>query len=154
MTACTATALLVIDAQESFRQRADEWAETANPQVLTNIDRLVEHSRSVGDLVVWITHADPGSRGIFDPENGLVRVISDLSPAPDELQLQKTTISAFASTDLEQQLTRAGVRRVVICGIRTDQCCETTARAASDLGFEVDFVTDATTTSTIAAGDT
>ncbi|TFV83990.1 isochorismatase family protein [Microbacterium sp. dk485] len=154
MTTPTATALLVIDAQESFRHRADEWAETANPQVIANIDRLVEHARSVGDLVVWITHADPGSGGVFDPDSGLVRVISDLSPAPDELRLQKTTISAFASTDLEQHLIRAGVRRVVVCGIRTEQCCETTTRAASDLGFEVDFVTDATTTSAIAAGDT
>jgi len=41
----------------------------------------------------------------------------------------------------------------VICGIRTEQCCETTARVASDLGFAVEFVTDATTTSPIAAGD-
>jgi nicotinamidase-related amidase len=42
-----------------------------------------------------------------------------------------------------------GVREVVICGIRTEQCCETTARVASDLGFEVTFVADATTTSGI-----
>ncbi len=42
-----------------------------------------------------------------------------------------------------------GVREVVICGIRTEQCCETTARVASDLGFDVTFVADATTTSAI-----
>jgi nicotinamidase-related amidase len=41
------------------------------------------------------------------------------------------------------------VREVVICGIRTEQCCETTARVASDLGFDVTFVTDATATSAI-----
>ncbi len=42
---------------------------------------------------------------------------------------------------------------VVICGIRTEQCCETTARVASDLGFGVTFVTDATATSPIGHWD-
>ncbi|WP_295103315.1 isochorismatase family protein, partial [uncultured Microbacterium sp.] len=54
---------------------------------------------------------------------------------------------------LEDQLRRRGVGRVVVCGIRTEQCCETTARMAADLGFTVEFVTDATTTSAIEATD-
>lgn len=152
MTVPTATALLVVDAQESFRQRAADWEATANPEVLVNIARLVEHSRSVGDLVVWVTHAEPGTGGVFDPELGFVRVVSDLEPALGDIRITKTTVNAFTSTDLQEQLQLAGVRKVVVCGIRTEQCCETTARLASDLGFEVDFVTDATTTSAIAAG--
>jgi nicotinamidase-related amidase len=151
MTAPTDTALLVIDAQESFRERPDEWSATANPQVLENIGRLVDHARSVGDRVVWVTHAEPGSGGVFDPALGFVRVVSDLDPRGDELAVTKTSINAFTSTDLQQQLAAAGIRRVVICGIRTEQCCETTARVAGDLGFTVEFVTDATTTSAIAA---
>jgi nicotinamidase-related amidase len=145
------TALLVIDAQESFRQRADEWAATANPQVIDNVARLVEHAREVGDQVIWITHADPGSGGVFDPDQGFVRVFAELDPHDDEPALTKTTVNAFTSTDLEEQLHRSGIRRVVVCGIRTEQCCETTARVAGDLGFDVDYVTDATTTSGIAA---
>ena len=39
-----------------------------------------------------------------------------------------------------------GVRRLMVAGIRTEQCCETTTRHASDEGFEVDFVTEATLT--------
>jgi nicotinamidase-related amidase len=150
MSTPTDTALLVIDAQESFRQRTDDWAATANPKVLENIARLVDHARSVGDKVVWITHAEPGSGGVFDPALGFVRVVSDLDPRDDELAVTKTSINAFTSTDLQQQLEDADIRRVAICGIRTDQCCETTARVASDLGFAVEFVTDATTTSAIA----
>lgn len=154
MTSRTDTALLVIDAQESFRQRPDDWAATANPQVLANIARLVAHSRSVGDVIVWVTHAEPGTGGVFDPALGFVRVVSELEPVDGEIQVTKTSINAFTTTDLRQQLIEHGVRRVVICGIRTEQCCETTARLASDLGFEVDFVTDATTTSGIASGET
>lgn len=58
-----ATALLVIDAQESFRQRPDEWAATANPDAIDNISRLVDHAREIGDQVVWVTHSEPGSGG-------------------------------------------------------------------------------------------
>jgi nicotinamidase-related amidase len=149
MTASSDTALLVIDAQESFRQRPDDWAATANPAVLDNIALLVDHARTVGDPVVWITHSEPGTGGVFDPALGFVRVIGELAPAADEAAVTKTTINAFASTDLQERLQGAGIRRVVICGIRTEQCCETTARVAADLGFEVEFVTDATTTSAI-----
>ncbi|MFJ4999074.1 isochorismatase family protein [Microbacterium sp. NPDC088619] len=148
-----ATALLVIDAQESFRQRPDEWASTANPGAIDNISQLVAHARRVGDAVVWVTHSEPASGGVFDPANGFVRVMSDLDPQSDEIAVTKTTVNAFTSTDLEDQLRRLGVGRLVVCGIRTEQCCETTARMAADLGFTVEFVTDATTTSAIEAND-
>ncbi len=80
-----------------------------------------------------------------------MRVIEELEPRDSEDTLTKMTVNAFGSTDLEERLRRAGIGRVVVCGIRTEQCCETTARIAADLGFEVEFVTDATTTSAIPA---
>lgn len=153
MTQPTDTALLVIDVQESFRRRPDDWAARSNPQVIDNVGTLVERARRVGDLVVWITHAEPDSGGVFDPASGHVRVVDELAPEPGELQVQKTSINAFTTTNLQQQLVQRGIRRVVICGIRTEQCCETTARVASDLGFAVEFVTDATSTSGIPAGE-
>lgn len=152
MSTPTQTALIVIDVQESFRQRPDDWAATANPQVIDNVARLVDDARRRGDTVVWVTHAEPGTDNVFDPARGFVRVVDELAPLDDELQLTKTSINAFTTTNLQQQLVLRGVRRVVVCGIRTEQCCETTARLASDLGFEVDFVLDATTTSGILAG--
>lgn len=151
MTSSSDTALLVIDAQESFRHRAEDWAATANPTAVDNIALLVAHAREVGDPVVWITHSAPESGGAFDPASGLVRVIDELDPRDSEIALTKTTINAFASTDLHERLQEAGIRRLVICGIRTEQCCETTARVGADFGYEVSFVTDATTTSTIPA---
>ncbi|MCR2792415.1 isochorismatase family protein [Microbacterium sp. zg.Y625] len=148
----TDTALLVIDAQESFRQRPDDWAATANPQVFDNIALLVAHARAAGDAVAWVTHAEPGTGEVFDPDSGFVRVVAELGPRADEIQVTKTTVNAFTSTDLQRQLAARGIGRLVVCGIRTEQCCETTARIAGDLGFVVEFVTDATTTSPIPAG--
>ncbi|GAA2450203.1 cysteine hydrolase family protein [Agromyces soli] len=153
MTARSDTALLVIDVQESFRQRADDWAATANPRAVPNVVRLVERAREAGDLIVWVTHAEPGTGHVFDPALGFVRVMDELQPGADEPRVTKTSINAFTSTNLQQQLTVAGIRRLVVCGIRAEQCCETTARVASDLGYEVQFVIDATTTSPIRAGE-
>jgi nicotinamidase-related amidase len=145
------TALLVIDVQESFRQRPDDWQATANPAVVDRVARLVAAARAAGDLVVWVQHTEPGSGGVFDPESGFVRPIEPLRPEAGEPVVRKTSINAFTTTNLHQLLTTRGVRDVVICGIRTEQCCETTARVASDLGYRVRFVSDATTTSDIAA---
>jgi nicotinamidase-related amidase len=145
-------ALLVIDVQESFRHKAD-WPLIGNPDIASQVARLVAASRVAGDLVVWILHTEPGTGGVFDPENGHVRLMAGLEPRPGEPTVPKTSINAFTTTNLHQQLTRAGVTEVVVCGIRTDQCCETTARIAADLGYDVSYVTDATTTSPIPHPD-
>ncbi|MDT7659573.1 MAG: hypothetical protein QOF38_4288, partial [Pseudonocardiales bacterium] len=141
-------ALLVIDVQESFRRRPN-WQAISNPRIAEQVGRLVEAARAAGELVVWILHSEPGSGSVFDPEGGYVRPMDDLHPLPGEPLVVKTSINAFTTTNLHRQLTQRGVRKVVICGIRTEQCCETTARVASDLGFDVTFVTDATATSAI-----
>lgn len=153
LTGMTDTALLVIDIQESFRQRAEDWAETAYPDVAQKAERLVTAARARGDLVVWVLHTEPGSGGVFDPDGEFVRPIEPLRPLPGEPLVRKTSVNAFTTTNLHQTLTTHGIREVVICGIRTEQCCETTARVASDLGYDVRFVADATTTSPIPAAD-
>jgi nicotinamidase-related amidase len=145
------TALLVIDVQESFRQRQADWQARTNPNVVEQVDRLVTAARAAGDLVVWVLHTEPGSAGVFDPANGFVRPIEPLAPIDGEPLMHKTSINAFTTTNLHQLLTANGIREVVVCGIRTEQCCETTARVASDLGYDVRFVTDATSTSGIEA---
>jgi nicotinamidase-related amidase len=73
-------------------------------------------------------------------------VLPELTPADGEPVLTKTSHNAFTTTNLQQHLTGLGIRELTICGIRTEQCCETTTRIGSDLGFEVRFVTDATAT--------
>ena len=142
-------ALIVIDVQESFRSRP-LWSLISNPDIVDDVNRLVEHARAEGDLVVWVLHTEPGSGGAFDPASGLVRHQEGLVPLPGEPELRKTSHNAFTTTNLQQILTEHGIREVAICGIRTEQCCETTARLASDLGYAVTFVIDATATQPIA----
>jgi nicotinamidase-related amidase len=139
------SALLVIDVQESFRQKPD-WAEISASDIADRVARLVEHARSRGDHVVWVLHAEPGYGTVFDPARGFVTLLPGLAPRDGEPVLTKTSHNAFTTTNLGQWLTTHGVDEVVVTGIRTEQCCETTARLASDLGYRVRFVLDATAT--------
>ncbi|HEY9411802.1 MAG TPA: cysteine hydrolase family protein [Jiangellaceae bacterium] len=139
------TALIVVDVQESFRQRPN-WPAVSNPAIVEQVARLVERARSRGDLVVWVLHSEPGTGTVFDPASGHVRLMAGLEPAVGEAIVTKTSINAFTTTNLQQLLTSNGVRELVVCGIQTEQCCETTTRVASDLGYDVTFVVDATAT--------
>ncbi|MFF2080868.1 cysteine hydrolase family protein [Kitasatospora sp. NPDC058162] len=145
-------ALLVIDVQESFR-RQENWAAVSDPDIAARVDELVAHARSEGDLVIWILHAEPGSRTAFDPALGQVRLIDGLAAAEGEPVITKTSHNAFTTTNLQQLLTERGIRELVISGIRTEQCCETTTRLAADLGYGVTFVIDATATHPIEHRD-
>ncbi|MFG2246333.1 cysteine hydrolase family protein [Spirillospora sp. NPDC048823] len=138
-------ALLVIDVQESFRRRPN-WRAVSAPDIDARAARLAGAARAAGDLVVWVLHAEPGTGGVFDPELGHVRLMDGLAPAAGEPVLTKTSRNAFTTTALQQMLTGRGIRELVVCGIQTEQCCETTARLAADLGYRVTFVTDATAT--------
>ncbi|WP_229069651.1 cysteine hydrolase family protein [Actinoplanes sp. DH11] len=146
------TALIVIDVQESFRARP-LWQTTDNPAVVTNVGRLVDAARAAGDPVIWVLHEEPGTGNVFDPESGFVRVMDELKPAADEPVLVKRVHNAFTGTDLQYRLTAAGIRSVTVCGLRTEQCVETTARVASDLGYDVTFALDATATNPIPHPD-
>jgi nicotinamidase-related amidase len=145
-------ALLVIDVQESFRQ-GPLWPTISNPGIASDVARLVDGVRDRGDLVVWVLHSEPGSGTSFDPASGHVRYLDPLAPRPGEPQLTKTSHNAFTTTNLQQLLTQRGITEVIVCGIRTEQCGETTARVASDLGYQVTFVTEATATQPIAHRD-
>ncbi|ONI69025.1 cysteine hydrolase [Kribbella sp. ALI-6-A] len=135
----------MIDVQESFRVRPN-WQAVNHPDIADRVGRLVRSARDRGDLVVWILHTEPGTGGVFDPASGHVRLIEGLEPIEGEPVLTKTSHNAFTTTNLQQLLVQRGIRELVISGIRTEQCCETTTRVASDLGYDVVFVTEATAT--------
>ena len=136
-------ALIVIDVQESFRQR-EIWRTTSNPDLADDVNALVHAARADGDLVVWVLHAEPGTGGVFDPVNGHVHLLPELDYRDDEPLLVKTSINAFTTTNLAQLLTRHGVGELRVCGIRAEQCVETTTRVGADLGYAMTYVVDAT----------
>jgi nicotinamidase-related amidase len=145
-------ALLVIDVQESFRQRPI-WQLSSNPDIADDVGILVDAARAAGDRIIWALHSEPGTGNVFDPALGHVRPMAGLDPAEGETVLYKTSHNVFTTTRLQQLLTAEGIRALTVCGIRTEQCCETTARIGSDLGYDITFVTDATATNPIPHRD-
>ncbi|MGL5817451.1 MAG: isochorismatase family protein [Phycicoccus sp.] len=139
------TALIVVDVQESFREMS-EWAVVDHPDIVLRVGRLVTHARDVGDPVIWVLHSEPDSAGPFDPERGFVRLQDGLDRRAGDPVVTKTSHNAFTTTDLQGRLDAFGATRLRVCGIRTEQCVETTARLASDLGYDVEVVIDATAT--------
>lgn len=80
----------------------------------------------------------------FALESGHVKPLAELTAFKPAATFHKSRHSALVGTGLDVWLTQNGIGQLIISGIRTEQCCETTARHASDLGFKVDYVTNAT----------
>ncbi|MFL1549349.1 cysteine hydrolase family protein [Pseudomonas sp. O64] len=135
-------ALIVIDAQHSFRH-STYWSENDLPAYLEKQQALIDGCVQHGIPVIQVLHVE--DQGHFSLASGNVRALSELSINPD-LIIHKRYHSAFAGTPLAARLTEMGVTTVIISGIRTEQCCETTTRQASDSGLNVDFVSEATMT--------
>ena len=137
------SALLVIDVQDSFKA-LPVWERRSNPAFEAHLSSLIEAYRGAGLPVYFILHSDLDAA--FQTTSPHYRLMDFLEPRPDEPVLHKITRNCFTSTPLQRLLALQGVRRLAITGIQTEQCCETTARLAADLGFQVDFVLDATRT--------
>jgi nicotinamidase-related amidase len=137
------SALLVIDIQDSFKA-TPRWERRSSPRFEENVDRLIRSWRAAGLPVIFVLHTDPDPH--FETTSPFFKLMDFLSPAPGEPVLVKNTRNAFTSTNLQELLRAKGIERLVITGIQTEQCCETTTRLAADLGYDVDFVTEATMT--------
>ncbi|OZD47275.1 cysteine hydrolase [Rhodococcus sp. 06-1477-1B] len=139
-------ALLIIDMQRGFDDLAF-WGSTANPDCEANVAALIDAWRRNPEPIVVVRHdsASPGSPLHPDAEgNALVDVVAAV---PADLVVSKNVNSAFyGDPDLDAWLREHGIREVVICGIQTNMCVETTARMAGNLGYDVTVVLDATRT--------
>lgn len=136
------TALIVVDAQESFRHRP-YWSDADIPAFLNRLQALIDGAGERHIPIIQIFHVE--EIGVFSLDSGYVTTLAGLSLQPDAV-FYKRSHSALIGSGLDVWLTHHGIRRVIVSGIRTEQCCETTTRHASDSGYEVDYVTEATLT--------
>ena len=96
--------------------------------------------------VFHIRHAGTAPDSSFRPDGPGYPVREDAQELPGEPVIVKHVNSAFIGTDLEERLTIAGIRNVVIVGATTNHCVETTTRMAGNLGYDAKLVRDATWT--------
>lgn len=146
------SALLVVDIQDSFKAVPGRWDTRGNPDFEQNVTALLDAWRGSGLPIFFLLHTD-GDPG-FETTSPHFRLMDFLARRDDEPLLVKNTRNSFTSTDLRERLEALEVTRVVVTGISTEQCCETTTRVAADLGYDADFVTEATQTFPIVNRET
>jgi nicotinamidase-related amidase len=132
-----------VDAQDSFRVDP-KWERRNNRNFERNVSALIDAYRAAGRPVIFFLHtdSDPG----FERDSVHLRLMDFITVREGEPVILKDTRNTFTGTTLQAQLLALGVRRLAITGIQMEQCCETTARVAADLGYAVDFVIDGTMT--------
>jgi ureidoacrylate peracid hydrolase len=164
------TALLSIDMQNAefsperlARARAGDAAEARHrvflerlaTTVLPNQKRLQAAARAAGIEVIYTVieslTRDGRDRSLdhkisrlhFPKGSWEAKVIADVAPLDDEIMIPKTASGIFNATNIEYVLRNLGVEFLVIYGVMTDQCVETTVRDAADRGFLVTQIEDA-----------
>ncbi len=125
--------------------------------VVPNIQRLLKAFRAKNGQVIYTRNTaqkpdasdcPPHTRKLFRGTQNYVgshenEIISELKPRPNEFVVDKTTVGAFASTNMNVLLRAIGAEQLYFCGVSTNMCVDTTARGAADRGFICTLVEDA-----------
>jgi nicotinamidase-related amidase len=139
----TAT-LILIDIQRGFDDPV--LGRRNNPDAEANAAHLLNHWRSSGRPLIHIQHLSTSPTSPLRPGQDGVEFKHEVAPIPGERIVTKTVNSAFIGTDLEAMLRHDGATPLVIAGLTTNHCVETTTRMAGNLGFSPILVSDATAT--------
>jgi nicotinamidase-related amidase len=145
------SALIVVDVQQSFTRRP-YWSEQDLPRFIDRLQILIDRCEAQRIPVLQVFHVEEeeGTGNPFSRRSGLVQTLAGVRIQPTEVFAKSVHSAMFASNTAGQSvdywLRKHDIGRIVVCGIRTEQCFETTTRHASDLGYAVSYVMDATLT--------
>jgi nicotinamidase-related amidase len=141
------SALIVVDVQQSFEQRP-YWRADGVDAFVAHVQQLIDEAQARGIPVLQVFHVEP--TGVFSLASGYVKTLTSLRIEPTEVFYKEVHSALFgrnaSGKTLETWLRDHGIEHVIVTGIRTEQCCETTTRHASDSGFQVTYALDATHT--------
>lgn len=159
------TALIVVDMQNYFMADGQLGCCPVARDIVPNVNRLARTMRETGGHVVWIRNAAPQEtlkswanlHALYSDENRETRIAGltagseghalwgELDVDPQDLCVEKTRYSAFirGASDIEAQLRDRNIDTVIVTGVATNVCCESTARDAMMLGFRTIMVSDA-----------
>ena len=138
------TALLLIDIQLALQEMEYYGTERNNPEAEENCGRLLGYFREKKLPVFHVKHNSTNLSSPLHPSKMSNDFHPAVQPLINEPIFEKTVNSAFIGTDLEAQLKAQGISDLVIAGLTIEHCISTSVRMASNLGFNVVLVSDAT----------
>lgn len=136
----TETALLIIDVQVGLIEDAYRRDE-----VLQSIQLLLERARAQGTPVIYVQHEEvPGQQ--LEANTPAWQIHPAIAPRADETVVRKESPDAFHRTNLQEELQARGIKSLIVMGMQTEYCVDTTTRRAVTQGYDVLLVSDAHTT--------
>ena len=147
-------ALLVLDMQEYFLQEDSHAFVPSAPAIVPGIGKLITAFSNENYPVISTRHVNTLENAgmmakwwndLINSQTAHSHYINTLKNI-NKISMDKTQYDAFLHSSLEDELHRRNVEQVIICGVMTHLCCETTARSAFMRGFEVFFTVDGTAT--------
>jgi nicotinamidase-related amidase len=136
------TAMLIIDVQHALAHGVEACFEA--DRVIANINLVSARVRTAGAPVVVIQHEEPGSPFEFGSEGWALARGLDITPA--DLFIRKTATDSFHKTSLHDELQQRGITNLIVCGMQSDFCVDTTTRRALALGYPLTLIADGHTT--------
>lgn len=132
------TALLVIDVQQGLCE--GEGRAHASDEVIARINPMANRLREASVPIVFVQHES--TAGYLEHGTREWQLADGLQVQPGDLRVRKKTPDAFLNTDLEALLKARGVEELIVCGMHTEFCVDTTTRRALALGYPVTLVAD------------
>ncbi|WP_458123703.1 cysteine hydrolase family protein [Paenibacillus sp. Z3-2] len=139
----THCALLIIDVQVAMFDEADPVYQ--GEQLLQKIQMLIAKAREAGHSIIYIQHSEEAGSPLERGTPGWA-IHPSITPIAGDLVIEKETPDSFHETDLHLKLQENGVTELILTGMQTEVCVDTTCRRAFSLGYTVNLVRDAHST--------
>lgn len=136
-------ALLIIDVQQGMFSAGQPYDGEA---VVGRLAALLAHARASGAPVFFVQHRGDDDDDPLAPDGPGFPFRVELTPLPDESVTVKDRCSAFQETNLDQALRKAGVDHLIVAGMQSEYCIDTTVRSAFEHGYKVTLIEDGHTT--------
>jgi len=137
------TAVMIVDVQLGMFD--DSQPVHKGNELLVTIGTLISQARTAGVPLIYIQH-DGGEHHPLRPDKPGWPIHPAIAPAKDDLVIHKRHPDSFQETDLQRELEIQGIKHLIVAGIQTEYCVDTTCRRAYSLGYDVILVQDAHST--------
>ena len=139
-------ALLLIDIQNDYFENGRSPLYNAD-KAASNAAKLLDYYRNKSLPVIHVQHINTREGAtFFIPDTEGVKLHSLVEPAPGEQQIIKYAPNSFYETGLKEVLDKLQIKKLVVCGMMTHMCIDTTVRAARDYGYQITLIQDACAT--------
>jgi nicotinamidase-related amidase len=132
------TALVIIDVQLGMFDESDPVYEGS--ELLNTINGLISQARVLNTPIIYIQHDGEGDDHPLRPDKPGWSIHPAIQPAQSDVVIRKRHPDSFQETSLQNELEALGIRNLIVAGIQTEYCVDTTCRRAYSLGYEVTLV--------------